>query len=168
MYNILFLCTHNSARSIIAEAILNKIGSGRFRAFSAGSQPRGKVNPYAVEMLAQAGYDVASLSSKSWDEFEGPDAPEMHFIFTVCDSAANEVCPVWPGKPVSAHWGVPDPSSVTGSDADIRQAFEVAHARLHRRISAFVNLPLERLDAAALKQRLNEIGADALPASQNN
>jgi protein-tyrosine-phosphatase len=157
-YNVLFLCTGNSARSILSEALLNAMGQGRFRAYSAGSHPGGTVNPFAIELLEQNRLPVADLRSKSWDEFAQPGAPELHFVFTVCDNAANEVCPVWPGQPMSAHWGVPDPAAVEGSDDDKRRAFFQAYTQLQNRISLFVNLPLDKLDRLTLKARLDEIG----------
>lgn len=140
-YNVLFLCTGNSARSIMAEAMLNHLGGGRFRAYSAGSHPTGKVNPLAVETLASAGFPAEGLRSKSWDEFARPGAPQMDFILTVCDSAAGEVCPIWPGKPITAHWGVPDPAAVEGSDEAQRTAFRGAAATLRRRIESLVADP---------------------------
>ncbi|MBA4800561.1 MAG: arsenate reductase ArsC [Euryhalocaulis sp.] len=157
-FNALFLCTANSARSILAEAILNREGRGQFRAFSAGSSPRGEVHPYALDFLRNQNHDVADLRSKSWEEFAGDGAPEMHFVFTVCDNAAGETCPVWPGQPMTAHWGVPDPAASGGSEAEQRQAFAEAYRQLNNRISAFVNLPLRSLDRMALKTRLDEIG----------
>lgn len=157
-YNVLFLCTGNSARSILAEAILNRRGAGRFRAYSAGSHPTGKVNPHAIELLEKQNFDTASARSKSWDEFAGPDAPVMDFVFTVCDDAANEVCPVWPGQPMSAHWGVPDPAKATGSQAQIGFAFSEAFRMLDARIAAFTSLPLASLDRISLRSRLQEIG----------
>ena len=152
VYNVLFLCTGNSARSIMAEAILNKIGEGRFRAYSAGSQPKGEINPHTLRLLRRLDHDTSGLRSKSWDEFAGPDAPEFDFIFTVCDNAAGEACPFWPGKPVSAHWGIPDPADVKGSDAEITVAFSETYRMLHRRISALTVLPLDALDTVAIKQ----------------
>lgn len=157
-FNALFLCTANSARSILAEAILNREGRGRFRAFSAGSSPRGEVHPYALDFLRNQNHDVADLRSKSWEEFADDGAPEMHFVFTVCDNAAGETCPVWPGQPMTAHWGVPDPAASGGPEAEQRQAFAEAYRQLNNRISAFVNLPLRSLDRMALKTRLDEIG----------
>jgi arsenate reductase (thioredoxin) len=156
--NVLFLCTANSARSVIAEAILQRLGGLRFRAFSAGSQPRGEINPYAIRLLEQLNHDVSSLRSKSWDEFATPEAPQMDFVFTVCDNAANEACPLWPGQPMTAHWGIPDPAAATGSDAEIMQAFREAYRMLERRIGIFVNLRLEELDKLSLQQRLTSIG----------
>jgi len=158
-YNVLFLCTGNSARSILAEAWLNAAGKGRFKAYSAGSQPAGRVNPYALELLQKNRLDTAELRSKSWDEFAQPGAPEMDFVFTVCDNAAGEVCPVWPGRPVSAHWGVDDPAADGGSAEDKRKAFLRAYVELSARISSFVSLPLDKLDRLVLEKKLNEIGA---------
>lgn len=157
-YNVLFLCTGNSARSIIAEAILNKIGKGRFRAFSAGSQPKGAINPYTINLLQRLGYETASLRSKSWNEFAKPGAPQFDFIFTVCDSAAGEACPVFPGKPTTAHWGIPDPAEANGSPAEIAVAFSDAYRMLSRRIDVFAALPLNSLDALSLETKLREIG----------
>lgn len=161
--NVLFLCTGNSARSIIAESILNAIGAGRFKAYSAGSHPAGQVNPFAVELLNKNRLPVDHLRSKSWDEFAAPGAPELNFVFTVCDKAAGEVCPVWPGQPMTAHWGVPDPAAVEGSEEEKRKAFFQTWNYLYNRISLFANLPLAKLDKLTLQQRLREIGA-AKPA----
>ena len=158
IYNVLFLCTGNSARSILAEAILNHVGKGRFRAYSAGSHPGGKVNPFAIELLAKQGLAVADLRSKGWDEFAAPEAPHLDFVFTVCDNAAGEVCPIWPGHPMTAHWGIEDPAAVEGSDADKRRAFSKAFAEMNRRISLFTSLPLPKLDALAIKRELDQIG----------
>jgi len=157
-YNVLFLCTHNSARSVIAECIINRLGQGHFTGFSAGSEPRGEVNPYALDLLRKQNYDVSQLRSKSWDEFAQPGAPEMDFVFTVCDSAAAEVCPIWPGQPMTAHWGVPDPSAVDGSEAEKRFAFADTHRMMYQRIGVFVNLPLGSLDKLALQKKLDQIG----------
>jgi protein-tyrosine-phosphatase len=157
-FNVLFLCTQNSARSVIAECILNKLGAGRFRAHSAGSRPRGEIHPFAREMLAELGHDISGLRSKSWDEFAVPDAPKLDFVFTVCDNAAAEPCPVWPGQPVTAHWGVPDPAAVTGTEAERRLAFADAHRMLFQRIGIFTNLPIESLDRLSLQQRVEDIG----------
>ena len=157
-FNVLFLCTGNSARSILAEAYLNTAGKGKFKAHSAGSKPGGKVNPFAIELLANSRIDVAGLRSKSWDEFATADAPKLDFVFTVCDSAAAEPCPFWPGQPMTAHWGVPDPAAVQGSDEDKRRAFRNALASLSARINLFLNLPLDKLDRLALTRRLAEIG----------
>jgi arsenate reductase len=158
IYNVLFLCTGNSARSILAEAILNHSGKGRFHAFSAGSHPGGKVNPFAIELLATQGLAVADLRSKNWDEFAALGAPHIDFVFTVCDNAAGEVCPVWPGKPMTAHWGIEDPAAVEGSDEHKRKAFSKAFVELNRRISLFTSLPLAKLDAMATKRELDQIG----------
>jgi len=157
-FNVLFICTGNSARSIMAEAILNHVGRGRFVAFSAGSHPTGVVNPFALEQLARAGISTAGLRSKPWEEFAAPGAPALDFTFTVCDNAAGEVCPVWPGRPMTAHWGVADPAAVQGSDADKRRAFRDAFVVLERRIALFVGLPFDRLERLALPRRLKEIG----------
>lgn len=157
-FNVLFLCTGNSARSILAEACLNREGRGRFTAYSAGSHPKGEVHPMAIELLKRANYDTAGLRSKSWDEFAAPGAPKMDFVFTVCDSAAAEACPVWPGQPMTAHWGVPDPAAVEGSDTEKALAFAEAYRMLNNRISIFVNLPITSLDRLALQKRLTDIG----------
>jgi len=158
VFNTLFLCTGNSARSIIAEAILNKLGAGRFQAYSAGSQPKGSVNPHTITLLQGLGYETSGFRSKSWSEFAGPGAPALDFVFTVCDNAAGEACPVWPGKPVTSHWGVPDPAEATGSDAEIAMAFKEAYRMLHQRISVFVSLPIRSLDQLTLQHRLKQIG----------
>ncbi|MDJ0931125.1 arsenate reductase ArsC [Breoghania sp.] len=158
VFNVLFLCKHNSARSIIGEAMLNCYGEGRFRAFSAGSHPRGAVHPYALDLLAQNGYETDGVRSKSWDEFAASDAPKMDFVFTVCDDAANETCPVWPGQPMTAHWGVPDPSAVEGTEAERRFAFADTMRMLRQRIIVFTSLPLKSLGWLALQTRLDEIG----------
>lgn len=160
-YNVLFLCTHNSARSIIAECVMNRLGAGRFKGLSAGSQPSGRMHPFALEMLAGLNYDTSALRSKAWDEFAAPGSPPLDFVFTVCDNAAGEVCPVWPGQPMTAHWGLPDPSAATGTEAERRYAFADTHRMLAQRIGIFVNLPLASLDKLALKQRLDEIGKSA-------
>lgn len=157
-YNVLFLCTGNSARSILAEAILNHAGSGRFKAYSAGSHPAGRVNPYALDLLGRSRMPIEGLRSKPWDEFAAPGAPDLDFVFTVCDNAAGEVCPVWPGQPISAHWGVEDPAAVEGSDEAKRRAFTTAFNQLRNRITMFASLPLEKLDALAIKRKLDEIG----------
>jgi arsenate reductase len=159
--NVLFLCTGNSARSIIAESILNAMAGGRFKAYSAGSHPTGEVNTYAIELLNKNRLPVEDLRSKSWDEFAAPGAPELHFVFTVCDNAAGETCPVWPGQPMTAHWGVPDPAAVEGSDEAKRKAFFHAWNFLYNRISLFANLPLLKLDKLTLQSRLQEIGKTA-------
>ena len=158
-YNVLFLCTGNSARSILAESILNRDGKGSFRAFSAGSHPRGAVNPYTLRLLRGAGFDVSALRSKSWDEFARPGAPVMDFVFTVCDDAAAEECPFWPGQPMTAHWGIPDPAKATGSEAQIALAFADAFRALQNRIGVFASLPIAKLDTLSLQARLNNIGA---------
>ena len=158
-FNVLFLCTGNSARSIIAEAILNKLGAGKFRAYSAGSQPKGRVNPRTIELLQSLGYDTSGFRSKGWNEFAKPGAPSLDFVFTVCDNAAGETCPVWPGQPMTAHWGIPDPAAVEGSEMDKRAAFRTAFAALESRIRLFLSLPLDSLDRMALQQRLEAIGA---------
>ncbi len=158
VFNVLFLCTGNSARSILAEAILNHAGNGRFKAYSAGSHPQGRVNPFALELLEQHEFPVAELRSKPWDEFSVPGAPELDFVFTVCDNAAGEACPVWPGQPMTAHWGIEDPAAVEGTDAQKRRAFVQAYARLERRITQFASLPLATLDALSLKRKLDAIG----------
>jgi protein-tyrosine-phosphatase len=157
-YNVLFLCTGNSARSILGEAILNKMGKGKFVAYSAGSMPKGDVNPHALALLQRLGFATDGLRSKSWDEFAKPGAPQLDFVFTVCDNAANEVCPVWPGQPMTAHWGVPDPAAAQGSETKIAQAFRDAFMALQRRIELFANLPVPSLDRMSLKKRLDEIG----------
>ena len=156
--NVLFLCTGNSARSILAEAILNRAGAPHFKAYSAGSQPKGQVNPHALALLRKLGYDVSDLRSKSWDEFAKPGAPEFDFIFTVCDNAANEVCPIWPGHPMTAHWGIPDPVAVTGTETEIALAFAEAYRMLNNRIELLLSLPFASLDKMALQRRLREIG----------
>jgi arsenate reductase (thioredoxin) len=157
-YNVLFLCTGNSARSILAEAILNAEGKGKFNAYSAGSHPSGQINAYSIELLEQRGYPTDGLRSKAWDEFAAADAPRLDFVFTVCDNAAGEVCPIWPGQPISAHWGVEDPAAVEGSDADKRKAFVNAFTVLQRRISLFASLQLDQLDRLSLQSKLSAIG----------
>ncbi|MCB1521709.1 MAG: arsenate reductase ArsC [Hyphomicrobiaceae bacterium] len=164
VYNVLFLCTHNSARSVIAEAIMTSLGRGRFRGYSAGSQPRGAVNRHAMELLERLNYDTSVIRSKSWDEFAVPGAPRMDFVFTVCDNAANETCPVWPGQPMTAHWGVADPSETVGSEAEIAAAFADTHRMLYQRISIFTSLPLASLDEVALQDALDGIGREAATA----
>ena len=158
-YNVLFLCTGNSARSILGEALLNHVGAGRFRAFSAGSTPKGQVHPMSLEVLADAGISIEGLRSKSWEEFAGPDAPTMDFVFTVCDSAAGEACPIWPGQPTTAHWGIEDPAAVVGPEYRQRAAFEDALRFMRNRIAAFASLPLETIDTIALGSKLRGIGA---------
>ncbi|MBI5438134.1 MAG: arsenate reductase ArsC [Nitrosomonadales bacterium] len=157
-YNVLVLCTGNSARSILGEVLFNALGKGKFKAHSAGSKPVGRVNPFALELLQQQGHSIEGLRSKSWDEFAAPDAPQIDFIFTVCNNAAGETCPVWPGKPATAHWGIPDPADVEGRDEAKRAAFKTAYNQLARRIQLFMSLPIESLDKLALKQKLAEIG----------
>ena len=157
-YNILFLCTGNSARSILAESIVTHLGAGRFRGFSAGSQPKGQVHPYALDLLGGLGFPTANMHSKSWDVLAVAGAPHMDFVFTVCDNAAGEACPIWPGQPMTAHWGVPDPAAVEGSELAKRAAFREAFAALENRIRIFMNLPFASLDRLALQQRLDAIG----------
>ena len=157
-YNVLFLCTGNSARSIIAEAILGRFGAGNFRAYSAGSQPKGEVHPRVLHMLKNLNYKPELFRSKSWEEFSGLEAPELDFVFTVCDNAANEVCPLWPGQPMTAHWGVPDPAAVEGTQIEIEHAFQTALRVLQRRIELFANLPVRSLDRMSLKKHLDDIG----------
>jgi arsenate reductase (thioredoxin) len=167
-FNVLFLCTGNSARSIIAEAILNKVGAGKFVAYSAGSHPKGEVNPYTLQLLERLGYDTAAFRSKSWHEFARPGAPEFDFIFTVCDDAAGEQCPVWPGHPMTAHWGVPDPAAAQGTTAEIGLAFEEAHRMLYRRIEAFTALPIRDLDRHGLRRRLADLARIEAAAEQGS
>jgi arsenate reductase len=157
-FKVLFLCTGNSARSIMAEAILNKVGASKFSAYSAGSQPKGRVNPHTIQLLQSLGYDTSGFRSKSWNEFAKPGAPPLDFAFTVCDNAAGEICPVWPGQPMTAHWGIPDPAEAKGSPAEIALAFKDAYRMLHQRIGVFTALPIQSLDQLSLQQRLNEIG----------
>jgi arsenate reductase (thioredoxin) len=163
--NVLFLCTGNSARSIMAEAILNRLGAGKFRAFSAGSHPAGKVNPIALTLLRKMNYDVSNLRSKSWEEFARPDAPKLDFVFTVCDDAANELCPIWSGQPMTAHWGLPDPARATGNDAEWELAFDDCYRMLNQRISIFTSLPIESLSRLSLQRQLEEIGRSPGKAS---
>jgi len=158
IYNVLFLCTGNSARSIIGEAILNRAGLGRFKAFSAGSHPKGQVNPRTLDLLRKLNYDVSALRSKAWTEFAQPGASHLDFVFTVCDDAAGESCPVWPGQPMTAHWGIPDPAAATGSEAEIALAFKDAYRMLNRRIELFLALPLAKLDRLVLAKQLKDIG----------
>jgi arsenate reductase (thioredoxin) len=157
-YNVLFLCTGNSARSIIAEAILNKVGAGKFRAYSAGSQPKAQVNPHTIQLLGRLGYDTSGYRSKSWDEFAKAGEPKFDFVFTVCDNAAAEACPVWPGQPMTAHWGIPDPAEATGTPAEVALAFNDAYRMLNQRIGVFAALPLRSLDQMVLRNKLREIG----------
>jgi arsenate reductase len=166
VYNVLFLCTGNSARSIMAEAILNRVGRGHFQAFSAGSQPKGQVHPYALDLLRKVHYDVSGMRSKSGLEFSQPDSPKLDFVFTVCDNAAGETCPYWPGQPMTAHWGVPDPAAATGTEAEIRFAFADTLRMLTNRINILVSLPLSKLDKLSLQKQLDAIGkAKDAPAS---
>jgi arsenate reductase len=158
IYNVLFICTANSARSIIAQALLNQIGKGKFQAFSAGSQPSGQVNPFAIELLQSLHCDTSTLQSKSWDTFALPDAPSLDFVFAVCDKTAGERCPVWSGHPISADWGVADPTKCTGTDEEKRKAFYNTYLLLNRRISLFCSLPIDKLDAIVIKQEVNYIG----------
>ena len=167
IYNVLFLCTGNSARSIIAEAILNKVGAGRFKAFSAGSHPKGEVNPFALKVLESFDIPTAGLRSKSWDEFAAANAPVMDFVFTVCDDAAGEACPIWPGRPATAHWGIDDPAAVQGTDVQKEAAFDMAYYYLERRISLFRNLPIKSLDLLTLGSRLRDIGHTEGASGQN-
>jgi arsenate reductase len=160
-FNVLFLCTGNSARSILAEAILRQVGGGHFRAFSAGSHPAGRVNPFALELLARNKMPTEGLRSKNWDEFAQLGAPKLDFVFTVCDNAAGEVCPVWPGQPMTAHWGIPDPAGVEGSDDAKRHAFAEASRTLTNRIRTFASLPLDKLDRLSLQRKLDELGKSA-------
>ena len=164
--NVLFLCTHNSARSILAECVVNRLGAGRFKGFSAGSQPSGRVHPYAMDLLRELGYDTGGLRSKSWEEFTAPEAPELDFVFTVCDNAANEVCPVWPGQPISSHWGLPDPSVAKGTPSERRLAFADTHRMLFQRISIFTSLPLASLDKLSLQKRLDDIGRSEVASAE--
>jgi protein-tyrosine-phosphatase len=158
IYNVLFLCTGNSARSILAEAMLNHFGKGRFRAYSAGSFPTGRVNPRSLKLLQRMGLPTEGLRSKNWDEFAAPGAPQLDFVFTVCDNAAGEVCPIWPGQPVKAHWGVPDPAACEGSEAERDKIFEDVAKQLANRIQLFTSLPIAKLDALSLKKHLDDIG----------
>jgi len=158
IFNVLFLCTGNSARSIMAQAILERVGMGRFKAFSAGSHPSGEVNPYALELLKRFNHKTEGFRSKSWDEFAGEDAPKMDFVFTVCDQAAGEVCPIWPGQPMSAHWPFPDPAAFEGTEVEKHAFFADVYGRIHNRIDIFVNLPISSLDKLSLKTRLDAIG----------
>jgi protein-tyrosine-phosphatase len=167
LYNVLFLCTGNSARSIMAEAILNSLGKGRFNAYSAGSFPTGRVNPLAIELLEKNRLPTQGLRSKTWDEFAKPGSPFLHFVFTVCDQAAAEPCPLWPGHPITAHWGIADPAAVEGSDDVKRKAFVAAFTTLSRRIALFTSLSLEKLDSLALSQKLAEIGRNSCEGSES-
>lgn len=164
--NVLFLCTHNSARSIIAECVINRLGDGKFKGYSAGSQPSGTVHPYTMDLLRHLNYETSALRSKSWEEFATPDAPQLDFVFTVCDDAANETCPVWPGQPMSAHWGLPDPSAAQGTEGERRFAFADTHRMLYQRIGVFTNLPLASLSGLSLQRRLDDIGRDKVSAPE--
>ncbi|MGD2117541.1 MAG: arsenate reductase ArsC [Chromatiales bacterium] len=165
IFNVLFLCTGNSARSVFAECLINRLGKGRFQGFSAGSHPKGEINPFTIRELQRHNYYTDDLRSKDWSEFSGEEAPQMDFVFTVCDSAAAETCPVWPGQPMTAHWGIPDPASATGSDMDKQAAFAKAFAELQNRISIFVSLPIASLDKLKLQRQLDEIGNATLQQS---
>jgi protein-tyrosine-phosphatase len=158
LYNVLFLCTGNSARSILAEALINQLGRGRFCGFSAGSHPKGAVHPIALQLLQRMNYPIEGLRSKSWDEFAAPGSPELDFVFTVCDNAAGEVCPVWPGQPMTAHWGLPDPAAAEGTELDKTNAFRATFTALERRISLFVALPISSLDRMSLANKVRDIG----------
>jgi arsenate reductase (thioredoxin) len=162
--NVLFLCTHNSARSVMAEALLNRFGGDRFQAFSAGSQPSGKINPFVASLLAKSGFDMSGFRSKPWDEFAVPGAPQMNFVFTVCDQAAGEVCPVWPGQPMTAHWGFPDPSSASGSDAEKAAFTADVYRMIERRIRIFAALPLATLSKLEIQREIDELGRNHAPA----
>jgi len=168
VYNVLFLCTGNSARSVLAEAILNRMGAGKFNACSAGSQPKGQVNPNTVQLLQRLGYDTSGYRSKSWQVFAQPTAPDFDFVFTVCDDAAGEACPVWPGQPMTAHWGIPDPAAATGTPAEISAAFNDAYRMLQRRIEAFAALPIAALDSLTLQSKLRDIGRMAGATAKEN
>jgi arsenate reductase (thioredoxin) len=165
-FNVLFLCTGNSARSLLAEAILNREGMGRFHAYSAGSHPRAAPHPYTIDLLKRLNHDTSQVRSKSWDEFAAPGAPKLDFVFTVCDQAAAEPCPFWPGQPMTAHWGMPDPAAVEGNEAEKRLAFSEAYRMLRNRISIFVSLPMGSLDKLALQDRLDSIGKTGAEAAQ--
>ncbi|MDP3173134.1 MAG: arsenate reductase ArsC [Phenylobacterium sp.] len=166
-FNILFLCTGNSARSILAEAITNALPGAKFTGYSAGSMPRGEVNPHALALLNKLGHPTSGLRSKSWDEFAVPGATPLHFVITVCDNAAGEVCPIWPGQPMTAHWGLPDPADVAGTDAEIAVAFADTYRMLRNRIGAFAELPLASLDRLSLKRRMDEIGKDVVETAND-
>ena len=165
-YNVLFLCTGNSARSVLAEAILQRSGSGKFNSYSAGSMPKGEVHPETIALLKRLNYDTSGFRSKSWDEFAKPDAPPLDFIFTVCDNAAGEVCPIWPGQPMTAHWGLPDPAAATGSSVEIARAFANTYGALQNRIAIFTNLRFEALDRLSLQARLDTIGRSVDPTGE--
>ncbi|WP_422026721.1 arsenate reductase ArsC [Pyruvatibacter mobilis] len=160
LYNVLFLCTGNSARSIMAESILNRIGKPKFRGYSAGSHPKGQVNPYALDLLRKLNYPTGELRSKDWNEFSGDNAPKLDFVFTLCDSAAGEMCPAWPGQPMTAHWGFEDPAAAEGSDAIIAQKFAEVYGQIERRLQIFTSLPISSLDKLTLQKRLDDIGRD--------
>lgn len=166
MFNVLFLCTGNSARSIMAEVILNRLGAGKFKAYSAGSHPRGEVHPITNDLLKRLNYETLELRSKDWNEFNTPDAPRLDFVFTVCDKAVAEICPVWSGQPMSAHWGVPDPAEVEGNEIERLAAFREAYRQLYNRINIFTCLPMDSLDQLALKKHLQEIGKAVLTSEQ--
>ncbi|MEW8469385.1 MAG: arsenate reductase ArsC [Candidatus Thiodiazotropha sp.] len=168
IYNVLFLCTGNSARSVFAESLINRFGRGRFRGYSAGSNPKGELNPYTVLELKRNNYLPEGLRSKDWEEFAADDAPTMDFVFTVCDKAAAEVCPVWPGQPMTAHWGISDPAAIEGNDIEKKAAFSKAFSELQNRISIFVSLPLESLDKLKLQEKLDEIGKIGLDSSRDS
>ncbi|AGK59320.1 protein-tyrosine phosphatase, low molecular weight [Hyphomicrobium denitrificans 1NES1] len=167
-FNVLFLCTGNSARSIIAEAIINRVGAGKFKGYSAGSMPKGQVHPSTINLLNKLHYDTAALRSKSWEEFSAPDAPKMDFVFTVCDNAANEACPFWPGQPMTAHWGVPDPVAAEGNETQRALAFADTYRMLNNRISIFTSLPLKSLDSLTLQRHLDDIGRTTADATREN
>lgn len=166
-YNVLFLCTGNSARSILAEALLQRLGAGKFKSYSAGSQPKGAVHPQALALLQRLNHPIDELRSKSWEAFARAEAPHLDFVFTVCDNAAGEVCPVWPGQPMTAHWGVPDPAAVVGSDVEVARAFADTYGRLSNRIAVFTNLPFDGLDRLTLQKRLDDIGRSRDDAARN-
>ncbi|HZL52277.1 MAG TPA: arsenate reductase ArsC [Terracidiphilus sp.] len=161
-YNVLILCTGNSARSIIGEALFNTMGAGRFKAYSAGSHPTGRVNPFAIEQVRALGYPVENLRSKSWDEFAAPGAPQLDFVITVCDNAAGETCPLWPGQPITAHWGFPDPAAVKGTDDEKRAAFAQILRQMRNRVQLFLSLPLETLDSLAIEKKMRNLGKQPL------
>jgi protein-tyrosine-phosphatase len=165
-FNVLFLCTGNSARSIMAEAIMNRVGAGKFKGYSAGSMPKGQVHPLTINLLNKLNYDTTALRSKSWEEFTAPNAPVMDFVFTVCDNAANEVCPIWPGQPMSAHWGVPDPAEAEGDNTQRALAFADTYRMLNNRIGIFTSLPLKALDELNLQKQLDAIGKSKAPAPE--
>jgi arsenate reductase (thioredoxin) len=166
--NVLFLCTGNSARSIMAEAILNRLGVGKFKGYSAGSHPKGAINPHTLTVLRKSNFDVSRLRSKSWDEFTTPDAPKLDFVFTVCDDAAKEACPIWPGQPMTAHWGLPDPAKAKGTEAEQALAFADAYRMLYQRISILVSLPLDKLSKLSLQKQLDEIGQSQPAAAKQS